>query len=50
MGIKTYQFTICMVGEGEDEHRAWEDAVEYAMENLKDFLRTPSDYEEITED
>jgi len=48
--MKTYEFRIRMIGQGEDEDEAWEDAVGYAMENIKDFLRTPNAYEEITEE
>ncbi len=48
--MKTYEFRIRMIGQGEDEHEAWEDAVCYAWENIKDFIRTPNTYEEIKEE
>jgi len=36
-----------MIGQGEDEHEAWKDAVEHVWDNMKDFSRTPSDFKVI---
>jgi hypothetical protein len=46
---KNYQFSIQMVGKGEDEHEAWQDACEYMLENIRGFMETPGDFKIIRE-